>query len=171
MPGSRKRTTDLEKYIDPSARRSVDKKNVAMTVLEYDGADVESLVGAARRALKERGYNVMPLFRAAFAKGEIGRALFSGNASVAHRLELRKRCDTVLLGRLRLVGPVSNLNGLFSSEWALDLRAISPATGSVTDERQIKEKGDGATPDASKADAVHKLEESLALQLAEWSWT
>lgn len=166
-----KQNKDLEKYIDTSARRSADRKNIAVSVLEYAGANVDALEGAARRTLSDRGYNVMPLFRADFTRDEIGRTLFSGNAAVANRLELRKHVDTVLLGRLRLVGPVSNVNGLFISEWELDLRAISPETGSVTDERQIVEKGGGPSPDSSRAAALRQIEENLALQLAEWSWT
>lgn len=163
--------TDLEKYIDSSAHGSEDKKNVAVTVLEYADMDVSPLQDAAQRALRERGYNVLPLFRASFSKDEIGRTLFTGSSAVATRLELRKHCDTVLLGRLRLVGTVSNVNGLYISEWALAIRAISPETGSVTDEMELHEKGGGTTPAASKADAIRRLEQSVELQLTQWSWT
>ena len=164
----------LEKYVDLTVHKSIDKKgrNIAFRVLRYEGVDVEPLESAAREVLLDRGFNVMPLFKPNFTKDEIARTLFTGSESLAKRLRLSERCDTVLLAKLKLAGPVSNAGGgLYITHWILSIHAISPESGDVTSQREIEAKGAGSSPEASQARAVRELEESIEETLKLWSWT
>jgi hypothetical protein len=118
--------------------------------------------------LQARGFRVLPVFRPAFAGDGIARQLFDGGPSLAQRLSLSESCDLVLLGHLRTVREPQNLSGLVLSEVALDLRAISPATGTVEDELQIRQKGGGLNPTASLDDAVRKLGIEVGQRVQRW---
>ena len=164
-----KPTSFIDKYIDRDTRREKNKVNVALSMDDLQGSDVAPLEGAAQRALRGRGYNIVPLFRRDFVKDGLHREMFDGSAAIATKLELHSRCDSVLLGEVRFVGVPRNVGGMFISEAVLNIRAISPITGSVVKELEVREKGGGSSAADSTADALSRLEVSVEQKLAGWS--
>jgi hypothetical protein len=164
--------SDYDKYIDSHAYRVAGKLNVAVAVHSLPGFDAAPLEGAMRRALNERGFSVIPIFRERFETDGTGQRLFDGDPSLATRLKLQKHCDSLLLGTLRFVGPAQAVEGgLYIREAVLDIHAIDPSSGEVLHSLEIREKGGGANAELSTVNALSRLEEKVANSISEWSLT
>lgn len=162
------RSAYIDRYIDRRAGTVSGAANVAVRLMGSQDADSASLASAVNRALRDRGFNVVPLFKPAFAQEGLDRELFQGSPSLAQRLDLAKHCDSVLLGVVRMASPPRNASGLFLTEMVLDIREISSATGSVTDQIEIREKGGALDAQASVIAALDKLAGSVESRLADW---
>jgi len=160
-------------YIDTQVRRQDGRVNVAVQIVTLPGSELAPIEGAAARALRERGYNVLPLFRERFAHDGLDQKLFNGDASLTRSLQLRRYCDRVVLGAVRFQGPAQHVGqGLFIREAVAVFRLIDPETGQVTGrELEIPVKGGGADAAASTADALRTLAEQIPMEVSAWSWT
>lgn len=160
-----------EKYINTGAVRAEDKPNFSVFVRLPELSPLNPLQSAVQRSLRQRGDNVVSIFREPFAKEDLDLQLFQGNPTLAKRLELRKYCDMVLLGVVTFRGPPQDQNhsGLYMREAILNLHAIAPDTGEVLDDIEITAKGRGLDADASTRDALQALEGSIEERVREWA--
>lgn len=161
----------LDRIIDRNSRRVAGAANIAVRLIESPGTDSASVSSAVNRALRDRGFNVIALFKPAFAQEGFDQALFEGNSSLAKRLQLAEHCDSLLLGVVRIVSPPRSAGGMYITEMALDIRKISPVTGSVVDQLEVREKGGALDARSSVAAAVDKLASSTESQLVAWPTT
>jgi hypothetical protein len=163
--------SDYKKYIDSNVHRMAGTTNVAIALRGLPGFPPGALESAVQRALRERGFRIVPIFRNQFREDEAELRLFNGDASFANRLKLREHCDRVLLGVLRFAGPAQVVDGgLYIREAVLEIRALDPSTGLVVDSLEISEKGGGTTAELSAIDAVSRLKESVLANISGWSW-
>jgi hypothetical protein len=160
-----------EKYINTDAVRAKDKPNISVFVRLPEPSPLNALQNAVQRSLRQRGDNVVSIFREPFAKEDLDIQLFQGNPTLAKRLELRKYCDMVLLGLVTFRGPPQDQNhsGLYMREAILNLHAISADTGEVLDDIEITAKGRGLDADASTGDALQALEGNIEEKVREWA--
>jgi len=152
-----------EKYLDTNAVPAKDRTNLSVFVRLPVPSQINTVQGVLQRSLRERGDNVIALFRDAFSSENLDLQLFEGNPTLAKRLELRKYCDKVLLGVVRFAGPAENQShsGLYMREAILNLHAIAADTGELLEDIEISAKGRGPDEDASTRDALRALEGSI----------
>lgn len=166
-----KEVSDYKKYIDSNVHRMAGTTNVAIALRGLPGFPPGALESAVQRALRERGFRIVPIFRNQFREDEAELRLFNGDASFAHRLKLHDHCDSVLVGVLRFGGPAQVVDGgLYIREAVLEIHAVDPSTGLVIDSLEISEKGGGATAELSAINAVSRLKESVIANISGWSW-
>jgi hypothetical protein len=159
-----------EKYIDTDVVRAEDKPNFSVFVRLPEPSPLNPLQSAVQRSLRQRGDNVVSIFREPFAKEDLDIQLFQGNPTLAKRLQLRKYCDRVLLGVVTFRGPPQDQNhsGLYMREAILNLHAIAPDTGEVLDDIEITAIGRGLDADASTRDALQALEGNIEERVRGW---
>lgn len=163
--------SDYKKYIDSNVHRVAGTTNVAIALRGLPGFPPGALESAVQRALRERGFRIVPIFRNQFREDEAELRLFNGDASFANRLKLQEHCDSVLLGVLRFGGPAQVVDGgMYIREAVLEIRALDPSTGLVIDSLEISEKGGGTTAELSAINAVSRLKESVIANISGWSW-
>lgn len=163
--------SDYKKYIDSNVQRVAGTTNVAIALRGLPGFPPGALESAVQRALRERGFRIVPIFRNQFREDEAELRLFNGDASFANRLKLQEHCDSVLLGVLRFGGPAQAVEGgMYIREVVLEIRALDPSTGLVIDSLEISEKGGGSTAELSAINAVSRLKESVIANISGWSW-
>jgi ribosomal protein S11 len=163
--------SDYKKYIDSNVHRLAGTTNVAIALRGLPGFPPGALESAVQRALRERGFRIVPIFRNQFREDEAELRLFNGDASFASRLKLQEHCDSVLLGVLRFAGPAQAVDGgMYIREAVLEIRALDPSTGLVIDSLEISEKGGGTTAELSAIAALSRLKESVLANISGWSW-
>jgi hypothetical protein len=171
-PAHPARKFQLAKYVNTGAARIAGSLNVAISVRELSGTNTAPLEAAIRRALDNRGYSVIPLFREAFQRDGLAQQLLDGDPSIANRLKLQQYCDAVLLGVVRFVGPAQAVaGGMYIREAVLDIHEIDPLSGHLGPALEIREKGGGTNERLSTENALDRLENEVATSLREWSWT
>lgn len=160
----------IERYIDRHSRRVAGMPTVAVRLIESTGANSESVANAMDRALRDRGFNVVPLFKPAFGREGLDRQLFDGSPSLAQRLDLAQHCDSVVIGSVRVVMPPRQAGGMYITEMALQLKQISSA-GEQMAQTQVQEKGGALDARSSVSAALERLAESAEATMASWPGT
>jgi len=163
---------ESRKYLNTTVSRIAGKVSVAISLQGSAGSDTAPFEAAMRRALDQRGYQVIPVFRTEFQHAGLGQQLFSGDPALAMRLKLQNYCDWVLLGVLRFVGPAQQVaGGLYIREVVLDIHSIDPLSGDVGRALEIREKGGGTSEQLSTQNALDRLQNSVETSVKEWTWT
>ena len=158
------------RYIDTAVTVLPDKPGIAVHLIGLPGQDITGIADAAQSALRDEGYNVMPLFKRRFSQDRRDLEAYDGSASLMKQLGADKYCDNLLLGRMRVTrAPTLAGGGVFIAEVTLTMRAVSTRTGQIVDELAVAEKGAGADAQASIADSLRRLEFKVKDQLAGWT--
>jgi hypothetical protein len=160
----------IERYIDRNSRRVAGMSNVAVRLIESGDANSESVASAMDRALRDRGFNVVPLFKPEFGREGLDRQLFDGSPSLALRLELAQHCDSIVIGSVRMVRAPRSAGGMYITEMALQLKQIS-AAGIQMNQAQVQEKGGALDASSSVSAAIEKLAASAEATMAAWPST
>jgi hypothetical protein len=160
----------IERYIDRGTGRVAGMSTVAVRLMESNDANSDSVASAMDRALRDRGFNVVSLFKPAFGSEGLDRQLFEGSPSLARRLDLPEHCDSVVIGSVRMVMAPRSAGGMYITEMALQLRQIS-STGSRLGQTEVREKGGALDARSSISAAIEKLAESAEAELAAWPRT
>jgi len=108
------------------------------------------------------------VFRPSFLQDGLAAHLYEGDPSLARRLDLARSCTTVVLGQVAIAREPQNIGGLFIAELVADLRQISPGTGSILDEIDLRVKGGGLDRTSAISAASEKLASSIEAHLASW---
>jgi hypothetical protein len=161
------KTAFVDRYLDRRTRKIAGTNNVAVRVLPAASVDVSPIVTAISRALRTRGFSVLPVFNDRISADGLDSQLFEGSPSLVERLDMASFTDSAVLGRIRL-GAANSVNGLFVTETSLDLRQISARTGEVMDQIEVRAKGGGLTSEASLGKSINELAQNIGTELVTW---
>jgi hypothetical protein len=140
------------------------QRDVLIAVQSADMGLDSSLSAALANQLNQSGISADELaFKDAFARDGLLDSLFSGDATVAERLNLSKRAKFVLLAKQSTAHTTnSELAGLISSQLAFHARLISIPTGKAIDELQELSSGADFTEERAYAMARERLIKKLS---------